>query len=202
VLAYVFWHEPATGGHEDDYERRLARLHHSLARNPPEGFVSSATLRAAELPWLEPSGAGTAGPRAGYEDWYLVENWTALGVLEEAVVSSGHTGAHEAAARATGSGTGGVYRLLEGRTSLQLTRQAIWVARPPGDRHSQIADLLDDGFDPSLSSLFRRCLVLGPAPELCLLSAGSESGARTGVDEQRLPAGWSVHVAAREQVVA
>ncbi len=194
MLAYVFWHRPARGVHAQDYERALVRFHHSLNENPPAGFASSATLRAAELSWL-------AGEGAGYEDWYLVENWTALGVLEAAAVSRGHSGAHEGAAEAMGSGTGAVYRLLEGSADLAAAHAAVWITRPPQAGGPQLAELLEDGFDPALTALFQRCLVLGPAPELCLLS-GEEPAARTdaetGIAATRLPAGWRAQSAARE----
>ncbi len=194
MLAYLFWHRAAAGVHAEDYERALVRFHHSLTENPPAGFGSSATLRAAELPWLD-------GEGLGYEDWYLVENWTALGVLEAAAVSRGHAGAHESAARAMGAGTGAVYRLLEGTADLQDVHTAVWVTRPPGAEGAQIAELLEDGFDPSHTAVFQRSLVLGPAPELCLLSAERGAGSETGVAPARLPAGWHAQSAAREPLV-
>jgi hypothetical protein len=194
VLAYVFWHRAAADVHAEEYERALVRFHHSLAENPPAGFCSSLTLRAAELPWL-------AGEGPGYEDWYLLDNWTALGVLEAAAVSRGHAGAHHDAARAMGSGTGAVYRLLEGSSGLGDVHTAVWVTRPPGADGPQIAELLEDGFDPAGTALFQRCLVLGPAPELCLLSAEPGLEPDTGVAATRLPAGWRAQSAAREPLV-
>jgi hypothetical protein len=47
--------------------------------------------------------------------------------------------------------------------------------------------------------MWRRCLALGPAPELCLLSTDADlHRARTGVAAERLPSGWSAVLAARE----
>ena len=54
----------------------------------------------------------------GYEDWYLVDDWAAIGVLEEAAVSHGHLSAHEQIAGRSGLSTGSVYRLIEGEASL------------------------------------------------------------------------------------
>ncbi len=198
MLAYVFWHRPAAGVHAGDYERALTRFHHSLIENPPVGFSSSVTLRASELPWLAPVEGGAA---VGYEDWYLVENWTALGVLEAAAVSRGHAGAHDRAASEMGTGTGAVYRLLEGTQQLGDMHTAVWVTRPSGPEEPQIADLLEDGFDPARSALFQRSLVLGPAPELCLLSAEIGEQNESGVAGTRLPAGWRATSAAREPIV-
>jgi hypothetical protein len=205
MLAYVFWHRPAAGVREDDYERSLAHFHHSLAQNPPAGFRSSVTLRAPELPWLrtvDGAGAADSGNHGvGYEDWYLVENWTAIGVLEAAAVSRGHAGAHDTAARASGAGAGAVYRLIEGEGEPAVARLAVWVTRPIGSGEATLADLLEDGFDPARSSLWQRSLVLGPAPELCLLSGELDPAAETGVAGSRLPNGWSASKAAREPLV-
>lgn len=192
MLAYVFWHRAAA--HAEDYERALTRFHHSLSANPPAGFCRSLTFRASELPWL-------GGDGLGYEDWYLVENWTALGVLEAAAVSRGHEGAHDAAARAMGRGTGAVYRLLEGTANLEEVHTAVWVTRPAEAGGPQIAELLEDGFDPAVTALFQRSLVLGPAPELCLLNAERDAASETGVAATRLPAGWRAASAAREPLV-
>jgi hypothetical protein len=201
VLAYVFWHRPAAGVREEEYERTLARFHDSLAENPPAGFTTSVTLRAAELPWLVGAEPLQGEGYAGYEDWYLVENWTALGVLEAAAVERGHAGSHDDAARRMGRGAGGVYRLLEGSPLIAETHLAVWVSRPGGAGDPRIAELLEDGFDPARTALFQRSLVLGPAPELCLLSAEVGVSAETGVAGSRLPAGWSALVATREPVV-
>jgi hypothetical protein len=201
VLAYVFWHRPAPSVHEEEYERALARFHNSLSENPPAGFSSSVTLRAAELPWLGAARPMQGEGYAGYEDWYLVENWTALGVLEAAAVSRGHAGAHDSAARAMGAGTGGVYRRLEGAAKLEDVHTSVWVTPSGGAGEPGLADLLDDGFDPAGSALFQRSLVLGPAPELCLLSVEAGLDGETGVAATRLPEGWRAHGAAREPVV-
>ena len=120
-------------------------------------------------------------------------------MLEAAAVSRGHAGAHESAARAMGAGTGAVYRLLEGTPSLDEMRVAVWVTRPGGSGDARLADMLEDGFDPARSALFQRSLVLGPAPELCLLSAELEN--ETGIAGSRLPAAWSAVSAAREPLV-
>lgn len=193
MLAYVFWHRPAPGVEQAAYERDLLAFHRSLAHRPPSGFRGSVSLRAPELPWME--GAG------GYEDWYLLDGWSSVGVLEEAAVSHGHVGAHDRMARATGAGTGSVYRLCEGHVAFERVRVVVWVRRPGGQPALSIEDMLGDGIDPDSTSLWRRCMALGPAPELCLLGAEVETTA-TGVDAGRLPVGWSARVAAREPLGA
>jgi hypothetical protein len=190
VLAYLFWHRPASGAEPGRYEQALERFHRSLAHRPPAGFRGSAAFRVEELPWL--------GGGDGYEDWYLVEDWAALGVLEEAAVSRGHVSAHDAASARTGAGTAAVYRLLEGSPELGEAEQAVWVASAPRREPAGLGELLGDGIDPARDGLWRGCLVLGPAPEYCLLAGGQQgSGAPIGMTASRLPTGWTVRYCAR-----
>jgi hypothetical protein len=190
MLAYVFWHRPAAEVTAADYERDLLAFHRSLARRPPSGLLSSVALRASELPWLD-------GAPGGYEYWYLIENWSAVGVLEAAAVSRGHASAHDRAARHAGSGAGAIYRRVEGEADPAAARSAVWVS---GQSDPTMADLLEDGMKAGESALWRRCLVLGPAPEFCLLGDVPASGAVTGTAASRLPAGWTATAAQREPV--
>jgi hypothetical protein len=187
VLAYIFWHRPEPTVEQAAYEHALEQFHRSLAHRPPVGLRASGALRAPELPWL--------GSAPGYEDWYLLDDWAAVGVLEEAAVSHGHVTAHDGVASRAGPGTGAVYRLIEGHPQLPNTRLAVWVERPAGHEYLSLEALLGDGMDPAASCLWRRCIALGPAPELCLLTT-AESPA--GVGPQRLPGGWTAHAFARE----
>lgn len=189
MLAYLFWHRPAEGVEREAYERAAERFHRSLARSPPAGFRGSALHRMQAPPWI--GGEGTV-----YEDLYLVEDFTALGVLNEAAVGHGHRGAHDEIAHRFGTGAGGLYALREGRVHLGASDTAIWIARPLRARGAELAELLGDGMDPERSSLWRRALVLGPAPEYCLLAPEPPAG----VAAARLPQGWTATVCAREAV--
>jgi hypothetical protein len=186
VLAYVFWHRGAEGVALEEYEAANVRFQRSLATQPPGGFVGSVCLAAAELPWL-----GGGGP--GYEDWYVVEDFAALGVINEAAIGRGHRTSHDVAARLSGEGAGGVYRLIDGSPDLGGVALATWITPPRGHHQQLLDDFLADGVEPGHASLWRRQMVLGPAPELCLLSC--EAGA--GVRATRLPQGWSTAVVAR-----
>jgi X-X-X-Leu-X-X-Gly heptad repeat protein len=199
VLAYVAWHRPAAGVDTDAYERSLERFHRSLAHVPPSGFEGSAAFRVAHVPWLEPrSGGGATGDRArAYEDWYLVDSWSALGVLEEAAVARGHISRHDAVAAKAGQLAGGVYKLSDGRAQLEQATSAVWVTPARGGHVAPtVADLLADGADAASAALWRRCLVLGPAPEYCLLAAEPPAG----VARTRLPVGWTSLELEREAV--
>lgn len=148
MLAYVFWHWPRPGVDRGDYERRLAALHRSLAADPPAGFVGSAALAVAGLDWLPAV--------EGYEDWYLVDDWAALGALNDAAVAAAHRWAHDAVAERAAGGAGGLYRLLRGEPA--LAAPATWSERP-----------LDGEGD---GATWERQLVLGPAPRFCRTGVG------------------------------
>lgn len=194
MLAYVSWHRPAPDVDHDAYEQALERFHRSLAHRPPSGYRGSTAFRAGELPWLgEPGGGGA------YEDWYLLDGWATLGVIEEAAVSRGHATAHHAIAHLAGAATSSVYRLGEGHERLAHTALSVWVQPSRGHASPTIADLLGDGMDRHSSGLWRRCLGLGPAPEYCLLACeGSSVAELSGVAQSRLPDGWRATVAPRE----
>jgi hypothetical protein len=186
VLAYVFWHRAGEGVAAEDYEAASLRFQRSLASQPPGGFVGSACLRADQLPWL-------GGGGAGYEDWYVVEDFAALGVINEAALGRGHRTSHDGAARLSGEGAGGVYRLIDGSPDLDGIALATWISPPRGHHQPLLDDFLADGGEPGHASLWRRQMVLGPAPELCLLSREPVAGVRA----TRLPDGWTSAVVAR-----
>lgn len=193
MLAYIAWHRPAVDIDRAAYEHAIERFHASLAHRPPSGFGGSASFRAAELPWLVADG-GSSGPVGGYEDWYLLDSWSAVGVLEEAAVARGHVTAHDAVASKADVSTGSIYRLSEGHAQLAEARLSVWVTPGRGHEHPSIEALLGDGMDPHSAGLWRSCLGLGTAPEYCLLATESPAG----VAPARLPSGWSATVSARE----
>src|SRR3954453_14023970 len=88
MLAYVFWHAPRPGVAAGHYEARLGAFHAALRADPFEGLGPTATLALPAIPWL--------GGAAGYEDWYLVEDFAALGRLNAAAVSGSHAAPHDA----------------------------------------------------------------------------------------------------------
>jgi hypothetical protein len=201
MLAYVFWHRPLDDAEVEAYEHAEIAFHRSLARTPPTGFQGSATFRVTGLEWFD-------GP--GYEDWYFVEDYTALGVLNVAAVGHGHRTAHDGIAHRFGAGAGGLYGLIEGHSPAGSGRgsksmafgeesAAVWVARAPGIERRGLGELLGDGMDAEHASLWRRQLVFGPAPEFCLLTGDrAKLGLPAGVAPSRLPAGWSATVFERE----
>jgi hypothetical protein len=208
VLAYIFWHRPREGVAIDAYEHAQLAFHRSLARTRPIGLRRSAVFKIDEIPWAVHGADAGASESAdpGYEDWYLIDDFAALGVLNEAAVGRGHRSAHDEAARRFGGGAGGLYALVEGSrsdtgelaASLGEANVAIWVARPVGAQRRELGELLGDGMDPQHASLWRRQLVFGPAPEFCLLAREqSVFDQPAGVAATRLPDGWSATVVRR-----
>ena len=204
MLAYLFWHRPRDAAATASYERAQIAFHRSLAHAPPVGFQGSVALRVAQLPCRL---SGLTGPRppgeedgSGYEDWYFLEDYGALGVLNEAAVGRGHRTAHDDVARRSGASAGGLYGLIEGHRPgpLAATSLAVWVAGPPRSGRYALGELLGDGIDPRHASLWRRQLVLGPAPEFCLLAPEQPAG----VSPARLPQGWQATALERETLWA
>lgn len=161
MLAYLFWHRPAARADRAGYEQRLAAFHDRLREQPPSGFLGSAAFRV-DVPWLGD----------GYEDWYLVSGWAALGEMNAVAVDSAHRGDHDAVAREAGVGTGGVYALRAGDLPLTEAGAAAWSAKPEGARYGEYERSLTDGRNAADFALWQRQMVLGPAPEFCLLTAG------------------------------
>ena len=147
MLAYLFWHRPAESVDADRYEQRLRSFHERLYADPPAGFRGSAAFRVDD----------------GYEDWYLIDDWTALGVLNDAAIDARHAPDHDAVAGLAAGGAGAVYRHITGDLGLADGGRADWSHKRP-----------DTGPDPAEEALWQRQLVLGPAPEFCLLRRGSD----------------------------
>ena len=208
MLAYVFWHRPSAHAPQVRYEQALYAFHRSLNRRRPAGMLGSVVYRVAGLPWPERREPAAGGMRAapvfpavprlhapvGYEDWYLVEDFASIGVLNEAAVGRGHKTSHNEVARLNGAGTAGIFQLLEGSAAAMGERGvSVWVAREPGSARPEVAGLLVDGA-AGRAALWQRQLVLGPAPEFTLIAREPPPG----VAASRLPAGWSARVLARE----
>ena len=162
LLAYLFWHWPRSGAVITAYEADLLKFHASLAARPPAGFVRSATFAAGAVPWLP-------GLRDSYEDWYLVQDWAALGGLNHAAVGPVHVAPHDQVAHQAAAGTAGLYALHTGNDTAGQTAAA-WFAKPPDWSYRDLFAALDGCLEQG-SALWQRQLTLGPAPEFCLRAA-------------------------------
>jgi hypothetical protein len=144
ALAYVFWHRPSRRASSEDYRRALVEFHDRLA-------IPSASFWRAKLPFEETD---------GYEDWYLVEDWAALGDLNLRALDDERRDRHDVAAGLMGAGWGGIYALVRGRPEIPETPR--WLTKPLGE---PVDDFLAAVEEPVV---WQRQMVLGPAPEFCL----------------------------------
>jgi hypothetical protein len=153
MLAYVFWHWPAPALAREAYVARLLAFHRALRAAPPPGFRGSRVLAVEGAPW--------APAAAAYEDWYLVDDFAALGALNEAAVTAARREPHDGVARLAGGGAGGVYRRLS--TGGAVPPVVHWASKPAGEGYPSFLARLP------AAEAWQRQLVLGPAPEFCLL---------------------------------
>lgn len=163
MLAYIFWHHPRAEVDVDGYERSLRSFHHALAASGLEGFVRSESFRLRGAPWINDGGDA-------YADWYLVEGSFALDPLNDVAVSGSRRPGHDEAARGSARGVGGLYRLVEGSASLDGTTAEMWLTKPRTTPYEQFYEWARPRAREG-GGLWRRQMVLGPAPEFCLLTA-------------------------------
>ena len=158
MLAYLFWHWPAPGQDANHYVDRLLAFHRALRASPPAGFRGSRVLEIEGAPWVP------AGP--AFEDWYLVDDFAALGALNEAAVTAARQVPHDAVAKLASGGAGGVYRRLA--TAPARSDRVAWFGKPAGEPYA--------AFLPRLpaAEAWQRQMVLGPAPEFCVFGPPPE----------------------------
>jgi hypothetical protein len=161
MLAYVFWHVAAPGLAPADYEARLAGFHAALRADAPPGMGLTATVGLDAIPWLD--GA------PGYEDWYLVEDWAALGGLNAAAVSGSRKESHDAAAAGAHTGVAGVMAHLAGPLLPEYPGWAAWLSKPAGMGYDAFHTALWEALGTDASA-WQRQMTLGPATEYCVLA--------------------------------
>ena len=184
MLAYIFWHWPYAQIDTTDYERDQLAFQRALAAAGPTGFHESAVYRTAGAPWL-PAG------RAVYEDWYLVDDFGSLGPLNDAVVAAVAQAAHDRAAAGAEAGAGALYRLRSGEPRLDAAVVATWITKPRDMNYADFDAALTGPLAEPGRSLWRRQMVLGPAPEFCFLAPR----------ELELPPGLAGPVLRRERLI-
>ncbi|HLV99271.1 MAG TPA: hypothetical protein VKT82_11415 [Ktedonobacterales bacterium] len=165
MLAYFFTHWPLESIPSAEYEDALRAFMRSLAAHPPQGFQRSWALAVQQLPWANRG-------QAAYEDWYLVEDFAALGVLNGAAISPPHGETHLAVARMAGGGKGGVYALAQGSPAFPAQHgYATWFSKPADLTYAACLQQLAGITGQPGVALWQRQMVLGPGLEFCLHSA-------------------------------
>jgi hypothetical protein len=161
MLAYVFWHVPSAQVAAQEYEAQLTAFHAALRADGPPGLGLTAMVGLDAIPWLD--GA------AGYEDWYLVEDFAALGALNVAAVSGSRKASHDAAAGSARTGVAGLMGHVAGPLLPEQPGWAAWLSKPEGMAydafHTTLWEVLGNH-----ASAWQRQMTLGPATEYCVLA--------------------------------
>lgn len=173
MLAYLFSHRPAGGVEVGAYEDSLRRFHAELASASLSGFIDSATFATG----------------AAYTDWYLLENSSAMDVLNAAAVSGARASAHDTAARMAADGVGKLLSLASGRPSMEAGFE-VRFGKPAGMPYADLYAWLKSWTEAPGVSLWRRMMVLGPPPEFCLIAPS----------EVELPAAMHPEVLRRKKI--
>lgn len=160
LLVYLFWHQPAADQPLQGYEQALIAFHQRLRDVAVPGLVASGSARVGGLPWM-------AG--AGYEDWYAVEDYRALGVLNDAAVDAAHADAHDLVALAAGFGAGGLYALDRGPIDAPAS-YCVWLTKPSGVTYPDFREQVAAQTAGEMVTVCRRQMVLGPASEFRVTS--------------------------------
>jgi hypothetical protein len=160
MLAYVFWHWRRFGIPSTDYEARLQNFHRAMKDAPPAGFSWSSCLAVSNEPWANDG-------KDAYEDWYIVNEISALDALSDAAISASRQVPHDAAAAAVHDGSAGLYRLKTG-TPQATPGYAHWFGKPDGWSYEKLYDSLVPLTSGNARTLWKRQMALGPAREFCL----------------------------------
>jgi hypothetical protein len=160
VLAFVFSHWQQAGVAAHDYESRQRAFHAALAAAPAPGYRSSFCSAIVGAPWAAEGGGA-------YEDWYWVDDFTALGELNAAAVSASRAPSHDAVATLSAGGAGAVYGLRSG-AALPSPRHAYWFGKPADLSYLELFEELKAHVEKSGGALWMRQMVLGPSREFCL----------------------------------
>lgn len=127
------------------------------------GSDGSAVSRFSSL--LGVAGRGRAA-RRDVEDWYLVEDWAALGALNHAAVTGTREAPHDQLAPRAVEGVGGIYGPTHGEP-VASARYRLRVTKPLGAPHAQFEARLRDAAGLA-AVIWKRQMVLGADHEFLI----------------------------------
>lgn len=163
ALSFLLWHWYLEGVNELEYNRALSAFHTALKENPPEGFIDSGVARFDALPWIS-----ARGPI--YQDWYVISDFTAMGILNEGAVDGPRKAPHDEVAAMAADGIGGLYMLEVGAPAASRAGHFHWLRKPANrDTPEYLAEIRGLA-DAEGASLWRRQMNLGTTPEYCLIT--------------------------------
>jgi len=153
VIAYQFFHQIEDGADDVEYEAGLRHFHVAMREAGIPGFVGSRTYRTGDT----------------YFDWYVVETSAALDYLNDAAVTGSRSPLHDSVAVHAVSFTGKLLKLAAGRYDPEFGVE-IRFSKPRGMLYPDLYRQLEPWTARPDTSLWRRMMVLGPAPEFSLLA--------------------------------
>ena len=163
MLAYVFWHWPQPSVDAATYIDHLVAFHRTLNANKPSGFNGSRVFRMRGVSWLDTSGDA-------YEEWYLLDDSSALDRINEAAVSGPCEVPHNLVAREAEGGTAGLYRIKFGGAFAEPAF-ALWLSKPDGVSYTDFYSTLEPLINQRSAALWQRQMTLGPTSEFLIHSA-------------------------------
>jgi len=98
-----------------------------------------------------------------------VEDYAALGVLNEAAVNVARSASHDAVAHLSSDGAGKLLTRVSGGAPPGGGYE-IRFSKPAGMDYRELYERLKPWTDQAELTLWRRMMVLGPPPEFCLLA--------------------------------
>jgi hypothetical protein len=160
MLAYVFWHWRTQNIAQTAYQSQLIAFHEILQQHKPAGFERSFIFQHQHVPWL------TTDTEV-YEDWYLVENFTALEALNQGAVSGPRTTTHNTVAQHAAGGIAGIYKLIAGTIDPHTIHTAHWFSKPAELTYTQQHTQIQTAITRLGGYCWQRQMTLGPTPEFC-----------------------------------
>lgn len=183
MFAYVFWHVKPAGLAVDEYEAALCRFQEELRSRKFSGILGNFSYSIDAVPWLG---------EAGYEDWVVAEDLSVLERLNTLAVTGPMEESHAAIAHMTKhGGFGGLYYLVSGARQALTDSTVAWLARPRGVKWADAMPGIVETAGAEVA-VWRRFMVLGPAPEFAVIGP---KGLRLA-----LPEGWSSLAVSRRKV--